>query len=168
MSNTRAMTRSIMVDLKHGNVCSILGVCMQQRPWLAVLEYVQYGDLREVRRTSDSSSTVDVSVNPHTFPKIPRNPYILLVCALFCATVSCIPPLHIAPVMNEPGQLVKSGPTGSIAPYPHHSNLQRLLFCFHVQLVADLPTAARALLSTRLLVATLARSACATGASSVA
>ena len=37
-----------MVDLKHANVCSILGVCMQQRPWLAVLEYVQYGDLREV------------------------------------------------------------------------------------------------------------------------
>jgi hypothetical protein len=93
MSNTRALTRSIMVDLKHGNVCSILGVCMQQRPWLAVLEYVQYGDLREVRRTSDSSSSVGVSVNPHTFPKIPRNPYILLV-ALFCATVSCIPPLH--------------------------------------------------------------------------
>jgi len=53
--------------------------------------------------------------------------------------------------MNEPGQLVKSGPTGRIPPYPHHSNLQRLLSCFHVQLVADLPTAARALLSPRLL-----------------
>lgn len=41
---------SIMCDLKHPNVCSILGVSIQQRPWLAVLEYVQYGDLREVLR----------------------------------------------------------------------------------------------------------------------
>jgi hypothetical protein len=41
---------SIMVDLQHPNVCAILGVAMQQRPWLAVLEYVQYGDLREVLR----------------------------------------------------------------------------------------------------------------------
>lgn len=39
---------SIMADLDHPNVCCLVGVCMQQRPWLAVLEFMQYGDLREV------------------------------------------------------------------------------------------------------------------------
>lgn len=39
---------AIMAELQHANTCRLLGVCIQQRPWLCVLEFVQYGDLREV------------------------------------------------------------------------------------------------------------------------
>mmetsp|Transcript_15213 Transcript_15213/g.45225 ORF Transcript_15213/g.45225 Transcript_15213/m.45225 type:complete len:1191 (-) Transcript_15213:908-4480(-) len=47
---------SIMVDLSHQNICSIIGVSILQRPWLAVLEYVTYGDLRDVLRTLKEKS----------------------------------------------------------------------------------------------------------------
>lgn len=41
----------VMCDLVHPNVVKLLGVCFEQRPWLAVLEMMNYGDLRSVMRT---------------------------------------------------------------------------------------------------------------------
>lgn len=37
-----------MINLQHENLCSMLGVAVQQRPWLCVLEYLKYGDLKNV------------------------------------------------------------------------------------------------------------------------
>ena len=39
---------AIMAELAHPNLCSMLGVSIQHRPWLVVLEFIQYGDLREI------------------------------------------------------------------------------------------------------------------------
>lgn len=44
-------TREAITLLKvgdHDNVVQIIGVCVQQAPWLVVLEFVQFGDLRAV------------------------------------------------------------------------------------------------------------------------
>eukprot|EP00912_Choanoflagellata_sp_UC4_P001432 UC4_evm4s893 len=39
----------VMIDLgEHINMVNIVGVAVQQRPWLCVLEFVQYGDLKEM------------------------------------------------------------------------------------------------------------------------
>jgi hypothetical protein len=38
----------VMLNLRHDNLVALLGVAMQQRPWLIVLEFLQYGDLRGV------------------------------------------------------------------------------------------------------------------------
>lgn len=45
---------AIMAELDHDNMCKLIGVCIQQRPWLVVLEFVQYGDLREILRALKS------------------------------------------------------------------------------------------------------------------
>ena len=37
-----------MVKLTHPNLVQIIGVAVQQRPWLTVLEYIKYGDLLAV------------------------------------------------------------------------------------------------------------------------
>ncbi len=37
-----------MLRLEHPNLVSIVGVAVQQAPWLVVLEFMQYGDLRSV------------------------------------------------------------------------------------------------------------------------
>ncbi|EDQ85658.1 uncharacterized protein MONBRDRAFT_29090 [Monosiga brevicollis MX1] len=39
---------TVMLELEHENLVQLIGVSMQQRPWLMVLEYLQYGDLRNV------------------------------------------------------------------------------------------------------------------------
>eukprot|EP00056_Hartaetosiga_gracilis_P009149 m.131200 g.131200 ORF g.131200 m.131200 type:complete len:780 (-) comp13070_c0_seq2:1491-3830(-) len=38
----------VMLEFDHENLVQLIGVSMQQRPWLMVLEFVQYGDLRNV------------------------------------------------------------------------------------------------------------------------
>lgn len=35
-------------SLTHSNVVRLVGVCVQDRPWLIVLELMPYGDLRKV------------------------------------------------------------------------------------------------------------------------
>lgn len=50
---------AIMAELAHPNLCSMLGVSIQHRPWLVVLEFIQYGDLREIfHALRDKSITV--------------------------------------------------------------------------------------------------------------
>eukprot|EP00041_Stephanoeca_diplocostata_P037653 m.1432859 g.1432859 ORF g.1432859 m.1432859 type:complete len:1649 (+) comp25078_c0_seq3:350-5296(+) len=39
------------VKLKHKNIVNVVGVCMAQQPYLVVLEYCMYGDLRKVLKT---------------------------------------------------------------------------------------------------------------------
>eukprot|EP00051_Salpingoeca_urceolata_P006614 m.87444 g.87444 ORF g.87444 m.87444 type:complete len:684 (-) comp14909_c0_seq2:142-2193(-) len=43
----------LMVGLEHPNLVNLVGVCATQRPWLAVLELVQYGDLLDVIKACD-------------------------------------------------------------------------------------------------------------------
>ena len=38
----------VMLKLSHSGLCSIHGVAMQRRPWLCVIEFMEYGDLRDV------------------------------------------------------------------------------------------------------------------------
>lgn len=38
----------IMLELDHANLVEMIGVCVQQAPWLIVLEFLEYGDLRTV------------------------------------------------------------------------------------------------------------------------
>eukprot|EP00049_Salpingoeca_infusionum_P013401 m.250470 g.250470 ORF g.250470 m.250470 type:complete len:775 (+) comp15437_c0_seq1:47-2371(+) len=40
----------VMLDLQHENLVQMIGVAVQQRPWLMVLEFLKYGDLRNVLR----------------------------------------------------------------------------------------------------------------------
>lgn len=42
----------VMVKLKHANLVRLVGVAVQQRPWLTVLEYVKYGDMLAVVKTA--------------------------------------------------------------------------------------------------------------------
>jgi hypothetical protein len=37
-----------MLLLDHDNLVSMVGVAVQQAPWLVVLEFMQFGDLRAV------------------------------------------------------------------------------------------------------------------------
>ena len=39
-----------MMAFDHVNVVRLVGVCVSQRPWIAVLEYMQYNDLRKFLR----------------------------------------------------------------------------------------------------------------------
>ncbi len=41
----------VMLLLQHRNLVELVGVAVQQRPWLMVVEYMRYGDLRSVLRT---------------------------------------------------------------------------------------------------------------------
>eukprot|EP00039_Didymoeca_costata_P009170 m.121280 g.121280 ORF g.121280 m.121280 type:complete len:729 (+) comp14386_c0_seq4:334-2520(+) len=38
----------VMKRLKHENLVNLIGVALQQRPWLCVIEFIKYGDLRDV------------------------------------------------------------------------------------------------------------------------
>jgi serine/threonine protein kinase len=42
---------AIQLKLKHKHIVEVIGVCMKQRPFLCVLEYVMYGDLKKVLTT---------------------------------------------------------------------------------------------------------------------
>eukprot|EP00040_Diaphanoeca_grandis_P024480 m.134549 g.134549 ORF g.134549 m.134549 type:complete len:1212 (-) comp29744_c1_seq4:108-3743(-) len=42
----------IMIEFDHPNVLLIVGICIEHRPWIAVLEYMQYNDLRKTLRYS--------------------------------------------------------------------------------------------------------------------
>ena len=44
----------IMAQMEHPNVVRLVGVSFALRPWLAVLQFCQYGDLYEVLRACDS------------------------------------------------------------------------------------------------------------------
>eukprot|EP00038_Savillea_parva_P019809 m.28978 g.28978 ORF g.28978 m.28978 type:complete len:741 (-) comp4563_c1_seq1:31-2253(-) len=41
----------VMLDLVHPGLVKLLGVAVQQRPWLCVIEFMKYGDLRDVLQT---------------------------------------------------------------------------------------------------------------------
>eukprot|EP00041_Stephanoeca_diplocostata_P034989 m.1216027 g.1216027 ORF g.1216027 m.1216027 type:complete len:378 (-) comp24613_c0_seq4:159-1292(-) len=41
----------VMVALKHPNLVELIGVAVQQRPWLTALEFLQYGDMLKVMTT---------------------------------------------------------------------------------------------------------------------
>lgn len=47
-----------MALLKHPNVAGLAGVCIQQQPWLAAIEFLKYGDLKEVVKTCRKTRTV--------------------------------------------------------------------------------------------------------------
>ena len=41
----------VMLDFDHDNVTRIVGVAVQQMPWLSVLEFMMYGDLQKLVRS---------------------------------------------------------------------------------------------------------------------
>ena len=49
-----------MVKLTHPNLVQIVGVAVQQRPWLTVLEYIKYGDLLAVTKAA-AEKNFDIS-----------------------------------------------------------------------------------------------------------
>ena len=48
----------IMLALSHRNLEALIGVSMQQKPWLMVVEYMKYGDLLTVLRTLNEKDTL--------------------------------------------------------------------------------------------------------------
>ena len=50
LSDKEEFTREaeIMTVMEHPNIVQIVGTCMVYRPWLVVLEMMQYGDLKKV------------------------------------------------------------------------------------------------------------------------
>eukprot|EP00730_Choanoeca_flexa_P007855 TRINITY_DN12403_c0_g2_i4.p1 TRINITY_DN12403_c0_g2~~TRINITY_DN12403_c0_g2_i4.p1 ORF type:complete len:753 (+),score=246.92 TRINITY_DN12403_c0_g2_i4:255-2513(+) len=48
----------VMLQLRHEGLVQLLGVAIQQKPWLCVIEFMKYGDLREVLRTCEEKSLV--------------------------------------------------------------------------------------------------------------
>lgn len=46
----------IRLDFDHDNVTRIIGVCVQQAPWLTVLEFMPYGDLKAVMKSCGQKS----------------------------------------------------------------------------------------------------------------
>ena len=47
-----------MLMLQHRNLVELVGVAVQQRPWLMVVEYMRYGDLRTVLRTLSEKAII--------------------------------------------------------------------------------------------------------------
>ena len=56
-----------MLALQHENIVNLLGVAIQQRPWLLVLEYCEHGDLRRLLRACASKGIELRLVEQHTF-----------------------------------------------------------------------------------------------------
>lgn len=54
IAKTFASEALLHVGLKHQNIVNVVGVCMVQQPYLFVLEYCMYGDLRKVLKTFKS------------------------------------------------------------------------------------------------------------------
>ena len=48
----------VMLQLDHPALCSMVGVCVQQAPWLMVLEFLEYGDLRTVVKACTTKGLV--------------------------------------------------------------------------------------------------------------
>eukprot|EP00045_Choanoeca_perplexa_P007881 m.72440 g.72440 ORF g.72440 m.72440 type:complete len:797 (+) comp14262_c0_seq1:22-2412(+) len=46
----------VMALLSHPNILNLVGVCFEHRPWLCVLEIMNYGDLRKVLQTCHSKN----------------------------------------------------------------------------------------------------------------
>eukprot|EP00730_Choanoeca_flexa_P002805 TRINITY_DN11181_c0_g1_i3.p2 TRINITY_DN11181_c0_g1~~TRINITY_DN11181_c0_g1_i3.p2 ORF type:complete len:106 (+),score=22.78 TRINITY_DN11181_c0_g1_i3:176-493(+) len=42
----------VMAQLSHPNILNLVGVCFEHRPWLCVLEIMNYGDMRKVLQVS--------------------------------------------------------------------------------------------------------------------
>eukprot|EP00730_Choanoeca_flexa_P003250 TRINITY_DN11342_c1_g2_i10.p1 TRINITY_DN11342_c1_g2~~TRINITY_DN11342_c1_g2_i10.p1 ORF type:complete len:1254 (+),score=295.90 TRINITY_DN11342_c1_g2_i10:97-3858(+) len=52
----------VMLDLTHENLVQIIGVALQQKPWLCVLEFMNYGDLRSVLLACNEK---DIQLQPY-------------------------------------------------------------------------------------------------------
>ena len=48
----------VMLKLDHPGLCEMIGVCVQQAPWLMVLEFLEYGDMRTVVKACQSKGLV--------------------------------------------------------------------------------------------------------------
>jgi len=48
----------MMLKLKHPNLVTLVGVAVQQRPWLTVIEYLDYGDGREALMSAKEKGVV--------------------------------------------------------------------------------------------------------------
>eukprot|EP00730_Choanoeca_flexa_P002806 TRINITY_DN11181_c0_g1_i4.p1 TRINITY_DN11181_c0_g1~~TRINITY_DN11181_c0_g1_i4.p1 ORF type:complete len:758 (+),score=224.97 TRINITY_DN11181_c0_g1_i4:94-2367(+) len=46
----------VMAQLSHPNILNLVGVCFEHRPWLCVLEIMNYGDMRKVLQTCHSKN----------------------------------------------------------------------------------------------------------------
>lgn len=45
-----------MLALVHPKLVALVGVCLQQRPWLCVVEFLRFGDLAAVLRACVASA----------------------------------------------------------------------------------------------------------------
>jgi serine/threonine protein kinase len=64
-----------MFDFDHPNVTCIMGVAVQQPPWLTVLEFMEHGDLREVVISAARCASFDRSIHsrmPFSFTPLLR------------------------------------------------------------------------------------------------
>lgn len=67
-----------MCSLTLQNLLTLKGVAVQQRPWLAILPFMQYGSLRDVLRVMPRCSfalTVALCIGP-TSPLCPTSPLV--------------------------------------------------------------------------------------------
>ena len=53
---------TLHLELKHKHIANLVGVCMMQKPYLVVLEYVMYGDLKKVLNTLQDK---EIILRPH-------------------------------------------------------------------------------------------------------
>ena len=47
---------AVQLELGHENIAALIGVCFVQKPFLAILEYIMYGDLKKVLETFKGKS----------------------------------------------------------------------------------------------------------------
>jgi hypothetical protein len=78
-----------MLDLVSEGLVKLLGVAVQQRPWLCVIEFMKYGDLRDVLQTCKEVSPHNSRSMCHTSGR-----------SLFVCVESC-PPLHYHTLSSE-------------------------------------------------------------------
>ena len=61
----------VMLDLKNEGLVQLLGVAVQQRPWLCVIEFMKYGDLKDVLQAGkELAETVMLMRNCNTDEKL--------------------------------------------------------------------------------------------------
>jgi len=57
---------AVMSRLRHANIVSLLGVCSQDEPCNAVLEYARCGNLATFLRSNSAPATADVATGDET------------------------------------------------------------------------------------------------------